>query len=176
MRKLVLAAAAAFICVQANAGTVHPKPDYQTYETGRIVHVEPRIRYVDVNEPVTQCKTVQEIQRIEGKPSDGGTIIGMIVGGVVGNQIGKGSGRDAATAVGAMTGAVVGTEMSKKDDYVLVDRQKCTTTNHTVTKRVTDGYFIRVKMNNGQEIYLLTNDQYVTGEKIEVGVTYTLVK
>lgn len=78
--------------------------------TGSVVMAEAPVRADE-----GQVEAIEIFYRApDGKPVNGGTLIGGIAGGVIGHQIGSGRGNTAATIAGAIGGAVVGNEIAKE--------------------------------------------------------------
>jgi uncharacterized protein YcfJ len=113
---------------------------------GRVVAVEPMVRYVTVDRPEQQCW--DEVVRRPNAPFGvaGQTIAGGVIGAAIGRQFGGGSGRDLATVLGAFAGSAIANERAQRNlayaDTREVTVQRCETVSNPVTERVVDGYLV----------------------------------
>jgi uncharacterized protein YcfJ len=77
---------------------------------GRVLHVEPVYRMVEVSVPEQYCSE-RNVAATATDPDDAalaGAVVGGVVGGVAGNQLGKGKGRAVMTVAGTVLGATIG--------------------------------------------------------------------
>jgi uncharacterized protein YcfJ len=111
---------------------------------GRVVSVEPMVRYVTVDRPRQECW--DEVVRRPALGVVGQTIAGGVVGAAIGRQFGGGSGRDLATMLGAMAGSVVANERAQRNLGYAGTRdvtvQRCEAVSNPVTEQVVDGYLV----------------------------------
>ncbi len=138
---------------------------------GRVVAVDPVVRYVTVDRPQEQCW--DEVVRKPAAPFGvtGQTIAGGVIGAAIGRQFGGGSGRDLATALGAVAGSMVANERAQRNlayaDTRDVTVQRCEVVRNPVTEQVIDGYDVA---------YVYQGRRYTTrtatrpGERIELAV------
>jgi len=133
---------------------------------GRVIAVEPMVRYVAVDRPRQEC--YDDVVRQPAPGVAGQTIAGGVIGAVIGRQFGGGSGRDLATALGAIAGSAIANERAQRNlGYTDVPVQRCQVVNDRDTQRVVDGYLVT---------YVYQGRQYTTrtvappGDRIELAV------
>ena len=108
---------------------------------GRVIAVEPMVRYVTVERPRQECWN--DVARQPAFGVTGQTIAGGVIGAAIGRQFGGGSGRDLATMLGAMAGSVVANERAQRNlGYRDVPVQRCEVVNDRDTEQVVDGYIV----------------------------------
>lgn len=144
-------------------GYGHRGPDYAY---GRVINVEPMVRYVTVDRPRQAC--YDDYARQPAFGVTGQTIAGGVIGAAIGRQFGGGSGRDLATALGATAGAVIANQRAQRSqDYREVPVQRCEVVNDRSTEQVIDGYLVT---------YVYQGRSYTTrtatppGDRIELAV------
>jgi uncharacterized protein YcfJ len=111
------------------------------YVYGRVVDVDPIVRYVTVDRPERQCwnETVRESNRPYGVA--GPTVAGGIIGAAIGRQFGSGNDRDALTLLGAAAGAAVANQRAVRNQgYRDVTVERCEVVSHPYTEQRIDGY------------------------------------
>ena len=108
---------------------------------GRVIAVEPMVRYVTVDRPRQEC--YDDDARRPAAGVTGQTIAGGVIGAAIGRQFGGGSGRDLATALGATAGAVIANQRAQRNlGYREVPVQRCEVVNDRATEQVVDGYVV----------------------------------
>jgi len=113
----------------------------QDFAYGRVIAVEPMVRYVTVNRPRQEC--YDDYARRPAPGVTGQTAIGAVIGAAIGRQFGSGSGRDLATAAGAMAGGVIANQRAQRNlGYREVPVQRCEVVNDRATEQVIDGYVV----------------------------------
>ncbi len=132
---------------------------------GRVIDVDPIIRYVAVDQPRQECRD-EYVRQQSGVA--GPTAAGAVIGAAIGRQFGGGSGRDLATAAGALAGGFIANQRAQRNqDYREVPVERCRVVNERVTERVVDGYNVT---------YVYQGRRYVTqtatppGDRIELAV------
>ena len=87
------------------------------YDYGRVVNVEPVIRYGTVTTPVKECWLEERTYTTNHYNPNrvGKTVFGAILGGVIGHQFGSGRGNDAATIAGTLIGAGIGSNAGRNE-------------------------------------------------------------
>jgi uncharacterized protein YcfJ len=119
-------------------GYGHRGPDYAY---GRVINVEPMVRYVTVDRPRQEC--YDDYARQPAFGVTGQTIAGGVIGAAIGRQFGAGSGRDLATALGATAGAVIANQRAQRNQgFRDVPVQRCEVVNDRSTEQVIDGYLV----------------------------------
>jgi uncharacterized protein YcfJ len=138
---------------------------------GRVIAVDPLVRYVTVDRPQQQCW--DEVVRRPAAPFGvaGQTIAGGVIGAAIGRQFGGGSGRDLATVLGAFAGSAIANERAQRNlayaDTRDVTVQRCEVVSNPVTEQVVDGYVVT---------YVYQGRRYTTqtatppGDRIELAV------
>jgi uncharacterized protein YcfJ len=108
---------------------------------GRVVAVEPMVRYITVDRPRQEC--YDDYARRPAPGVAGTTAAGAVIGAAIGRQFGSGSGRDLATAAGAIAGGVIANQRAQRNlGYREVPVQRCEVVNDRTTERVIDGYVV----------------------------------
>jgi uncharacterized protein YcfJ len=133
---------------------------------GRVIDVEPMVRYVTVDRPSQECYDDYARQPAPGVA--GQTIAGGVIGAVIGRQLGGGRGRDLATALGATAGAVIANQRAQSIlGYREVPVRRCEMVSQPVTEQVVEGYLVT---------YVYQGRRYTTrtatrpGDRIELAV------
>jgi uncharacterized protein YcfJ len=113
----------------------------QDFAYGRVIAVEPMVRYVTVNRPRQEC--YDDYARRPAPGVTGQTAVGAVIGAAIGRQFGSGSGRDLATAAGAVAGGVIANQRAQRNlGYREVPVQRCEVVNDRATEQVIDGYVV----------------------------------
>lgn len=113
----------------------------QDFAYGRVIAVEPIVRYATVNRPRQEC--YDDYARRPAPGVTGQTAIGAVIGAAIGRQFGSGSGRDLATAAGAVAGGVIANQRAERNlGYREVPVQRCEVVNDRATEQVIDGYVV----------------------------------
>jgi uncharacterized protein YcfJ len=108
---------------------------------GRVIAVEPMVRYVTVDRPRQDC--YDDYARRPAPGVTGQTAIGAVIGAAIGRQFGGGSGRDLATAAGALAGGVIANQHAQRNlGYREVSVRRCDVVNDRSTEQVIDGYVV----------------------------------
>ncbi len=153
------------------------------YVYGRVIKVQPVIRYVTVRVPVQEC---WDERRYRSQPSSaypgtgGSTIVGAIIGGVIGNQFGSGDGRKATTVLGALIGGSLAQKAAIKraqsegrgapqESYVV---QRCKTSYDYREEERIDGYDVTYRYKGDTYLTRMPNDP---GKRIRLRVRITPV-
>jgi uncharacterized protein YcfJ len=133
---------------------------------GRVIDVDPIIRYVTVNRPRERC--YDDVERRPAPGVAGQTAVGGVIGAAIGRQFGGGTGRDLSTALGAAAGAAIAHERAERNlGYSDVPVRRCDVVDDRVTEQVVDGYRVT---------YVFQGRRYTTrtatppGERIELAV------
>lgn len=133
---------------------------------GRVIDVEPIVRYVTVSQPREEC--YDDYARRPAPGVAGTTAAGAVIGAAIGRQFGGGSGRDLATAAGAIAGGYFANQRALRNQgYRDVPVQRCDVVDDRVSQRVIDGYNVT---------YVFQGRRYVTrtatppGDRIELAV------
>lgn len=125
------------------------KPGSTEYVYGRVVEVDPIVRYITVERPRRECweEMVYAEPRRPRYRTAGPTIAGGIIGGAVGRQFGSGSGRDAMTLIGTLVGSAVANEravrrqsQSRSREGRVVPVERCEVVSERHTEERVDGY------------------------------------
>lgn len=153
------------------------------YVYGRVIKVQPVIRYVTVKVPVQECWDERRYRSHANSayPGSGGsTIVGAIIGGVIGNQFGSGRGRRATTALGALLGGSLAQKAAIKraesegrgalqESYVV---QRCTTSYDYREEERIDGYEVTYRYKGDTYLTRMPSDP---GKRIRLRVRITPV-
>ncbi len=153
------------------------------YVYGRVIKVQPVIRYVTVKVPVRECWDERRYRSHSSSayPGTGGsTIVGAIIGGVIGNQFGSGGGRRATTVLGALIGGSLAQKAAIKraesegrgapqESYVV---QRCTTSYDYREEERIDGYDVTYRYKGDTYLTRMPNDP---GKRIRLRVRITPV-
>jgi uncharacterized protein YcfJ len=108
---------------------------------GRVIAVEPMVRYVTVDRPRQEC--YDDYARRPAPGVAGQTAVGAVIGAAIGRQFGGGSGRDLATAAGALAGGAIANQHAQRNlGYREVPVQRCEVVNDRATEQVIDGYVV----------------------------------
>ncbi len=133
---------------------------------GRVIDVDPIVRYVTVNRPVERC--YDDVDRRPARGVAGQTAAGGVIGAAIGRQFGGGTGRDLSTALGAVAGAAIARQHAERNlGYVEVPVRRCDVVDDPVTEKVIDGYVVT---------YVFQGRRYTTrtatppGDRIELAV------
>jgi uncharacterized protein YcfJ len=133
---------------------------------GRVIAVEPVVRYVTVDRPREVCR--DDYVRRPAPGVAGVAIAGGVIGAAVGRQFGGGTGRDLATALGAVAGAVIANERAERNlGFRDVPVQVCDVVNQRERQQLIDGYVVT---------YVYQGRRYTTqtatppGDRIELAV------
>lgn len=119
-------------------GYGHRGPDFAY---GRVIAVEPMVRYVTVDRPRQEC--YDDYARRPAAGVAGQTAAGAVIGAAIGRQFGGGSGRDLATAAGALFGGVIANQRAQRNlGYREVPVQRCDVVNDRTTEQVIEGYVV----------------------------------
>src|SRR5512138_1380854 len=99
---------------------------------GRVIDVEPIVRYVTVSQPREEC--YDDYARRPAPGVAGTTAAGAVIGAAIGRQFGGGSGRDLATAAGAIAGGYFANQRALRNQgYRDVPVQRCEVVNDRVS-------------------------------------------
>lgn len=153
------------------------------YVYGRVIKVQPVIRYVTVKVPVRECWDERQYRSAHNSayPGTGGsTIVGAIIGGVIGNQFGSGRGRRATTALGALIGGSLAQKAAIRraesegrydsaESYVV---QRCTTSYDYREEERIDGYDVTYRYKGDTYLTRMPSDP---GQRIRLRVRITPV-
>ena len=153
------------------------------YVYGRVIKVQPVIRYVTVKVPVQECWDERRYRsrHHSAYPGTGGsTIVGAVIGGVIGNQFGSGSGRRATTVLGALIGGSLAQKAAIKraesegrydsaESYVV---QRCKTSYDYREEERIDGYDVTYRYKGDTYLTRMPNDP---GKRIRLRVRITPV-
>lgn len=138
---------------------------------GRVVHVRPVYRTVEVLVPEQRCIDGNS----EVAPTDpdraalAGAVVGGLIGGIAGNQLGKGNGRTVMTVAGGVLGATIGYQAAPGAAELLPDTQlswqRCETVERVETREELLEY--RVKYRYRGHVYH-TRTEHHPGKRIRV--------
>lgn len=113
-------------------------------EYGKVTHVEPIVRYVEVSTPRQECWQEEVARTRPGSSDTAPVLMGGILGGVAGHQFGKGRGKDVATVAGALLGLHLGKEYHRENgrpaETTYGYENRCRTVNERHTEERIDGY------------------------------------
>lgn len=146
MKTQIITMAAAALIAAAPMANAHHKGHSRNVdrEYGKVTHVEPIIRYVEVSTPRRECWQEEVARTLPGSSDTAPVLMGGILGGVAGHQFGKGRGKDVATVAGALLGLHLGKQYHRENGrpaettYGYEDR--CRTINERHTEERLDGY------------------------------------
>jgi uncharacterized protein YcfJ len=148
-------------------------------DNARVTHVEPIVKYINVDKPRTECWD-ESVYRPGRKHHSGAshtpTILGAIVGSAIGHQFGHGPGRHVAAVAGAVLGGSIGGDIQRhhrrhnKQGGRYVNEQRCETVNDVVTEQQVVAYRVTYRYK-GQPF--TTRMQYHPGDTIRVRVGVT---
>lgn len=185
-RNLLLGLCALALVLPGLAAADHEddrRTERSRYVYGRVIKVQPVIRYVTVRVPVREC---WDERRYRSHPSSaypgtgGSTIVGAIIGGLIGNQFGSGGGRRATTVLGALIGGSLAQKAAIKraesegrgapqESYVV---QRCTTSYDYREEERIDGYDVTYRYKGDTYLTRMPNDP---GKRIRLRVRITPV-
>jgi uncharacterized protein YcfJ len=145
-----------------------------------VVHVDPIVRYVEVEEPYRVCRDEVVYRRVRAARHRTGdpvaTLVGGVIGGLVGNQVGEGRRhRGALTVAGSVLGAAIGhgaTSTPRRHRYRDVEtvERRCHTRTRYREEAQLDGYEVTY-LYQGRR--LRTRTDYDPGDRIRVRVRVT---
>lgn len=152
------------------------RTDRGRYVYGRVIKVQPIIRYVTIKVPIQECW--DERQYAPTRVNGGSTVIGAIIGGVIGHQFGSGHGRDATTVLGALIGGSLAQKAAirraeregryeARESYIV---QRCKTSYDYREEERIDGYDVTYRYKGDTYLTRMPNDP---GKRIRLRVSIT---
>jgi len=152
------------------------RTDRGRYVYGRVIKVQPIIRYVTIKVPIQECW--DERRYAPARVNGGSTVIGAIIGGVIGHQFGSGHGRDATTVLGALIGGSLAQKAAirraeregryeARESYIV---QRCKTSYDYREEERIDGYDVTYRYKGDTYLTRMPNDP---GKRIRLRVSIT---
>ena len=156
------------------------RTDRGRYVYGRVIKVQPIIRYVTIKVQVEECWDERRTVRTNHPDTGGPAFVGAIIGGVIGHQFGSGHGRDATTVLGALIGGSLAQKAAirsaeregryeARESYIV---QRCTTSYDYREEERIDGYDVTYRYKGDTYLTRMPNDP---GKRLRLRVSITPV-